>query len=131
MIKYSKVYRNQSTIIPIDIANKINIKEENVAKWTINKKNEEITIELLFKENINKNYLDRVIKTEDNILIYRNISQKRHIILPVEVEQVLKFDLKSNLLKWTLEKNKIKIDKITKNDLLNISGILQDNKVIK
>lgn len=131
MIKYSKVYRNQSTIIPIDIANKINIKEENVAKWTINKKNEKITIELLFKENINKNYLDRVIKTEDNILIYRNISQKRHIILPVEVEQVLKFDLKSNLLKWTLEKNKIKIDKITKNDLLNISGILQDNKVIK
>lgn len=129
MKNISKVYRNQSTIIPKDIAKKKDLEKQAYVKWTINKKTDEIFLETLFKEDIKLDYLDKVIKTDDYVIIYRNIYQKRHLILPVEVEQALNFDLKIHLLIWSIKDDKIKIDKIRKVKLQNISGILkEDNK---
>lgn len=70
--------------------------------------------------------LDNIIKTDNHIIVYRLIYQKNHIILPVEVEQALNFDLKIHLLKWSIIDDKIKIDKIRKINLRNISGILKE-----
>ncbi len=132
MKNFSKVYRNQSTIIPKCIVKKKNIKNQEFVKWTINKKTNEIILETLFKEEINPNNIDNIIKTDKHVIIYRNIYQKKHLILPVEVEQALKFDLKIHLLKWSIKDDKIKIEKIRKINLQNISGILkQENKQVK
>ena len=122
----SKVYRNMSTVIPKDIIKRKNIKNQTFVKWIINNKTNEIFLETLLKENISPDCIDNIIKTDNHIIVYRNIYQKNHLILPVEVEQALNFDLKIHLLKWSITNDKIKIDKIRKITLQNISGILKE-----
>ena len=124
----SKVYRNMSTVIPKDIIKRKNIKNQTFVKWIINNKTNEIFLETLFKENISPDCIDNIIKTDNHIIVYRNIYQKNHLILPVEVEEALNFDLKIHLLKWSITNDKIKIDKIRKITLQNISGILKEKK---
>lgn len=123
MIKYSRVYRNQATVIPKEI-NVKTIEKENVIKWTINQKSQEISANFLSKRDMNKDNINKIIKTEEFVYIYRNISEKRHIVLPVEVEKILNFDYKRDLLKWTVKSDKIVIDKLPKANFMNISGIL-------
>ena len=122
----SKVYRNMSTVIPKDIIKRKNIKNQTFVKWIINNKTNEIFLETLLKENISPDCIDNIIKTDNHIIVYRNIYQKNHLILPVEVEQALNFDLKIHLLKWSITNDKIKIDKIRKITLQNISGTLKE-----
>lgn len=131
MNNFSKVYRNKSTVIPKDIAKKKDIKNQAFVKWTIYRRTNEIFLETLFKEDINPDYLDEIIKTDDYIIVYRNIYQKRHLILPVEVEQALNFDSKVHLLNWSIKNNKIRIEKIRKNNIQNISGILKEENKVK
>ena len=123
MIKYSRVYRNQATVIPKEI-NVKTIEKENVIKWTINQKSQEISANFLSKRDMNKDNINKIIKTEEFVYIYRNISEKRHIVLPVEVEKILNFDYRRDLLKWTVKSDRIIIDKLPKADLMKISGIL-------
>ena len=126
MKNISKVYRNMSTVIPKDIVKRKNIKNHDFVKWIIKNKTNEIFLETLFKEDINPDRIDGIIKKEDCIIIYRNIYPKNHLILPAEVEQALNFDLKIHLLKWSMIDDKIKIDKIRRINLPNISGILKE-----
>lgn len=126
MKNISKVYRNMSTVIPKDIVKRKNIKNHDFVKWIINNKTNEIFLETLFKEDINPDRIDGIIKKKDRIIIYRNIYPKNHLILPAEVEQALNFDLKIHLLKWSMIDDKIKIDKIRRINLQNISGILKE-----
>lgn len=126
MKNISKVYRNMSTVIPKDIVKRKNIKNHDFVKWIIKNKTNEIFLEILFKEDINPDRIDGIIKKEDRIIIYRNIYPKNHLILPAEVEQALNFDLKIHLLKWSMIDDKIKIDKIRRINLQNISGILKE-----
>lgn len=126
MKNISKVYRNMSTVIPKDIVKRKNINNQTFVKWIINNKTNEIFLKTLFEGDINPDCLDNIIKTDNHIIVYRHIYQKNHIILPVEVEQALNFDLKIHLLKWSIIDDKIKIDKIRKINLRNISGILKE-----
>lgn len=126
MKNISKVYRNMSTVIPKDIVKRKNINNQTFVKWIINNKTNEIFLKTLFEGDINPDCLDNIIKTDNHIIVYRLIYQKNHIILPVEVEQALNFDLKIHLLKWSIIDDKIKIDKIRKINLRNISGILKE-----
>ena len=125
MIYYSKVYRNQATVIPKEIKTKKNNKTNDIIKWTININYKEITVDILPKEEVKQELYDKIIRTEDYIYVYRNISKRRHITLPAEVENLLNFSYKKHLIKWTVKDGKIRIEKSCKESLLSISGILK------
>lgn len=124
MMKHSRVYRNQATVIPKEIQEKTQFQISDIIRWTINKNNKEISVKFFEFDQVDTKLLDNTVQTEDYIHIYRNISKKRHIVLPAEIERLLKFNYRENLLKWSMDEEKITIDKIDKANILNISGIL-------
>ncbi len=129
MIKYSKVYRNHSTVIPIVVKEITKFKTSDIIKWTINKKINKITIQIIPRENASEKYVNQTIKSEDYVDIYRNISQRRHIIFPVEIEEYLEFDNKIHLIKWNISEEEISIEKSLQVKLLSIAGILDEELI--
>ncbi len=87
MKNYSKVYRNHSTVIPKEIVRRKSIKNHAFVKWNINRKTNEIFLETIYKDDMNPDNIDNIIKTDEHVIIYRNIYQENHLALPVEVEK--------------------------------------------
>ena len=131
MIRYSKVYRNQATVIPKEIEKQKEFKTNDIIKWIINRSNKQVNIEIIPQNDIDEELIDEIIKTDDYVHIYRNISQRRHVVLPVEIERILDYNFKKDLLKWTISDDEILVEKIVKVSLLNISGILNKNREIR
>lgn len=117
MIFKTRIHINNFFIIPRYII-KNHVKDNNMVKWIINKKEKKIKL-IFIKGDKNK---QNDLKTDDCIILYRRIHTNMHISIPADVAKLLKCK-KFDFIEWNVDDNEINI-KCSKNiQIKDISGI--------
>jgi len=117
-MKYkTRIHINNFFIIPRYII-KNYVKDNNMVKWIINKKEKKIKLIFITGDKNKKNDS----KTDDCIILYRIIHTNMHLSIPIDVAKCLKCK-KYDFIEWNVDNNEINI-KCSKNiQIKEISGL--------